>query len=70
LRAEKSKSILLRNQIHVRLNDEWYARFEKMAAHEDIPLADFARKLLKITAPLYERAGTLQMLRQEMEKKR
>jgi hypothetical protein len=57
---------LLRSQIHVRLDAEWYARFEKMAEREEIPLADLARKLLKITAPLYERAGSLQMLRDQM----
>jgi hypothetical protein len=57
-------------QIHVRLDEEWYARLESFAKHEEIPLADFARKLLKITAPLYERAGSLIMLRKQLEKKR
>ena len=53
-------------QISFRAEDDLAEQLETWAGQEEISVADFARKLVRISAQMYEEAGSLHELRKRL----
>jgi len=59
----------MKKEKHVsfRVDEDFFDQLEAWAKKEEIPVADFVRKLTRVSAGLYKKVGSLHALRKRYE---